>query len=361
MQVSFAADELGLVLCQATRTVQCRLVEARRVRGLLPKTWAAFLEGTIDGYRVSLVAGAAGKLNDNHGLIHLDHEVVAYACTHTTAQVRAWLGRFVARSEPDQATQRAKAELSRRSVWVQHGDDGVSFLQALLPTTDAVRIDNLLTAEAKKLPADDRSLENKRADLLVDRLFGGDRTGMSRPGVVMGVTIPVTSLAGVTGEPGESFDGRFALPAGLVRELATAAGTLFHRIITDPLGRILDVTEIGRFASDKLDTALAIRDGTCAFPTCARPAQECDDDHVQPHPRGPTTGANLRNLCRRHHNMKTLGIVTTSMNSAGHHWHLPTGQTITSETQTQPTTTATTTSRRELDLAHWLLNLTYAA
>jgi hypothetical protein len=72
---------------------------------------------------------------------------------------------------------------------------------------------------------------------------------------------------------------------------------------------LLDVTELGRFPSAKLRIAVQIKDGTCRFPTCSRPAQACDLDHQLPHPRGPTTGANLGALCRRHHQMKTAGIL----------------------------------------------------
>jgi hypothetical protein len=175
-----------------------------------------------------------------------------------------------------------------------------------MATTDAVRIDGSLTNQAKRLPADHRTLDNKRADLLSDLLLGRDDTGKVRAGAIIAVTVPVTTLAGLTDEPGESFDGQYALPADLVRDLAREPGTLFYRLFTDPLGRILDVTELGRFPSAKLRIAVQARDGTCQVPTCSRPATECDLDHEQPHPRGPTSADNLRPLCRKHHRMKTL-------------------------------------------------------
>lgn len=58
LEASFAADELGVALHQPTRTVQCRLAEARRVRGRMMQTWQAFQSGKIDAYRVSLIASA---------------------------------------------------------------------------------------------------------------------------------------------------------------------------------------------------------------------------------------------------------------------------------------------------------------
>jgi hypothetical protein len=224
-------------------------------------------------------------------------------------------------------------------VWVDHQGDGVSWLHALLATSDVVRIDQGLTHDAKQLPADSRTLDNKRADLLADQLIGRNGTGTGGGGgVAIAITVPVTSLAGVTDEPGESFDGRFALPTDLVRDLASEPGTLFYRVMTDPLGHILDVAEVGRFASPKLHIAVSVRDGTCRIPTCSRPAMESDLDHKEPHPGGPTSGANMRPLCRRHHRLKThltADFSTLAMRRAP--------------------------SRFEHDVATWLVHQEYAA
>ena len=299
LEADFATDELSLVVKEPTRTVQCRLADARRVRGRLPLTWEAFGAGRIDAHRIRLIASAVDKLTDNYAVIELDYWVVEYASTHTPAQLRAWLRRFVARNAPDKRA--ARAEREKRSVWLSHQDDGMTFLSAYIPTPDAIRLDADLTRLAKAEPTDGRTLDQKRADVFARGMLGDGSSAQA----IIGVLVPVTSLAGLDDQPGTSFDGGFALPASMVRELAAEPGTLFYRVFTDPLGRILDVAELGRFPSRKLKTAVDIRDGTCQFATCSRPATECDDDHVIPHPRGPTNGDNIRSLCRRHHRMKT--------------------------------------------------------
>lgn len=336
LQAGFAADELGVALHQPTRTVQCRLADARRIRGLMPNTWEAFGRGEIDTYRVALIASAVAKLTDNYQRIDLDDGVAAYAASHTTAQLNAKLRRYIARCVPDQAA--ARTEHAKRSVWVDHQDDGMSYLHAYIPTADATRIHADLTAGAKAL-SDDRTLDQRRADLFVQRLLRGIDGQSTSSRAVIGVVVPVTTLAGVSDEPGTSFDGSFTLPTDVVRDLAAEPGTLFYRIIKDPLGRILDIVELGRFPSDKLKIGLEIRDGTCVFPTCGRPAMESDKDHEIPHPRGPTSGTNLRALCRRHHNMKTHQIAEPTRFAM------------------QPRTP----SRLERDLATFIVNLEYAA
>jgi len=305
LEISFAADELGVVLHQPTRTVQVRLADSRRVRNLMPLTWAAFGEGRIDAFRVSLIASATAKLTTQENLIHLDGVIGDFAATHTTAQLKAKLNKFIATWET--SNKAVKEEHASRGMWVNHLDHGMSLLIAKIPTTDAIFIDATHTERAKAI-SDDRTLNQRRADLFVQQLRGTTDGQPTSTRTVIGITVPVTSLAGLDDLPGESFDGSFALPAQMVRELTEQPGTLWFRILTDPLGRILDTTEPRPFPSDALRTAIQARDGTCRFPTCSRPAMESDLDHEIPRPEGPTNGDNLRALCRRHHNIKTHRI-----------------------------------------------------
>ena len=316
LEAGAAADSLGQMLRQPTRTVQVRLSQTRRVRSLLPQVWLAHRSGRIDAFRVQLVAEAAYRLHDEDSLLTLDREVVDVAATRTTAQLKAWLRRFVARTEPDRSGDRERSEAEKRRVFVEHGPDGWSWLNALVPSTAAHRIDRLLSRLAEKRADGDPhlTLEQARSDVLADLTLGritldDEPTGRSHGGAVIAVTVPVTSLAGFSDEPGTTFDGEIALPAELVRELAAEPGTLFHRLLTDPAGGILDITELGRFPSERLRIGVQARDGTCVFSTCSRPADLCDLDHEIAHPRGPTSGSNLRPLCRRHHRLKSHGLL----------------------------------------------------
>ena len=55
----------------------------------------------------------------------------------------------------------------------------------------------------------------------------------------------------------------------------------------------------------RLRELVKVRQRTCAFPGCRRPAQACDDDHTIAFDRGgPTCECNLAALCRRHHRCK---------------------------------------------------------
>src|SRR5699024_6058568 len=68
--------------------------------------------------------------------------------------------------------------------------------------------------------------------------------------------------------------------------------------------------EPGYRPSTALDEFVRVRDMTCRFPYCDRPAPSCDLDHAIARDSGGLTHpSNLRALCRKHHLLKTF-----------HHW-----------------------------------------
>jgi hypothetical protein len=332
LELASVAHELAVELQLSVRTVQNRLHAARLVRGRAPSAWSAFLAGQIDSYRVRIISEALGSLRDPRSDGVLDDRVVGYAATHTAAELRAWLTRLIARLEPKNHEERTRDAVEDRRVHIDHRDDGVSELWALLPTPQAAAIDTMFGESLLSKPSDDtRTSEQFMADEFSRRLLAG-ADGEPAVKATIALTIPATSLAGLSDEPGFSIDGRWVLPASMVRELATRAGTLFHRIVTDPAGRVLDVAQLGRFAPAELEFGIEVRDGVCQFPTCTRPAGQCDKDHRVPWPHGPTNGQNMWPLCRRHHRMKTAGIFVATLDENGKPiWHLPSGQRVAAE------------------------------
>ena len=73
---------------------------------------------------------------------------------------------------------------------------------------------------------------------------------------------------------------------------------------------------------------LRIRQRTCSYPGCRRPARRCDLDHVVPYDRGGATcECNLTPLCRRHHRGKQAPRWHLSQDLPGTlTWQLPHGR-----------------------------------
>jgi hypothetical protein len=137
--------------------------------------------------------------------------------------------------------------------------------------------------------------------------------------------VSIQSLFGFTETPAELADGSAHVPAAVVRELAGQPGTLFYRLLTDPTGNLLDVTELGRFPSRKLAAAVRFRDGVCTNPVCHVSSHRADLDHDVPYPDGPTSGANLDPKCRSDHRAKTHAGFTTTRAGGKATWTTPTG------------------------------------
>jgi hypothetical protein len=83
---------------------------------------------------------------------------------------------------------------------------------------------------------------------------------------------------------------------------------------------------------DRIAERVRLRDRTCVFPYCHRPARSCDLDHVVAYeengPPGQTSTDNLACLCRLHHRMKThAGWSYYALVPGTFIWHSPHGHT----------------------------------
>jgi len=79
-----------------------------------------------------------------------------------------------------------------------------------------------------------------------------------------------------------------------------------------------------------MKTAKRARGSTCDHPTCQRPAEFCDLDHIIDWAQDGTTSlANLAFLCPGHHTLKhaTPWEYSPTPDGAGYDWHSPAGKT----------------------------------
>ena len=150
----------------------------------------------------------------------------------------------------------------------------------------------------------------------------------------IGIVVSLASLLGLSDTPGELADRSGFIPGEELKQLIADTldpdnrdQMLFTRLLTDDGGRLLDTTELGRYASARLAQAIKIRAGTCRFPTCTVPAERCDLDHHEPAPRGPTSGTNMDPFCRRHHRGKTFAWHACTRDDHGVDWTMPDAET----------------------------------
>ena len=147
---------------------------------------------------------------------------------------------------------------------------------------------------------------------------GPDGSGYTRTGIASGILHPADEYqpgAGpVTADTpawlrvapaGCAIPGIGIIPADVVADLATRFDTTITRALLDPAtGTIIETSSPAYRPPKKIAAMVRLRDGTCRFPGCTRPARRCDLDHVIPWPNGPTQVANLHCLCQHHHRAK---------------------------------------------------------
>jgi hypothetical protein len=168
-------------------------------------------------------------------------------------------------------------------------------LWALLRAEGAAAVMTAVDALASAIPADDtRTADQRRADALVDLGIAAlhdpllPRAQGMRPAVQ--VSVALSTLLGLDYQPGE-LAGHGPIPASVARRIAADPTGTWHRLITDPTGRLIDYGTTTYRPPADLTRFVTARDQTCTFPGCTRPARRCDLDHEIPASAGGATRA----------------------------------------------------------------------
>ena len=120
------------------------------------------------------------------------------------------------------------------------------------------------------------------------------------------ITVSALTLLGLDEEPA-TLEGYGPISPDAARFIAGNAPG-FTRILTHPdTGVILAVDKKQQKITKGMRKVLRIRDETCRFPGCSRPAVKSDIDHTQDRQYdGRTDPDNLAHLCEGHHRLKHL-------------------------------------------------------
>jgi Domain of unknown function (DUF222)/HNH endonuclease len=351
---SWLRNRLHLGAAAATSAVRT----ARALfRGPLSGTAQALCAGELSPAHASALAHGTGDLPPQTAAA-AEPVLVAAARRLDPPRLRRAVAHLQHTVDPDGADAKAQRQHERRGFWVTPTLDGDLALQGLLDPEGGQHLLAALEPLARPSDAQDaRSGDQRRADALVElarRALEGGRlpqTGGVRPQLL--VTVDLDSLldrpgavggdGGWAGPLGPEACRRLACDGAVTRVLVSRgpAGDLGHhdhqtnghhdhhgdphgpddvgrqgalaqwlRTAMDRLPPVLggapsqplDVGRASRVISPAQRSALAVRDGGCVFPDCARPLAWCEGHHlVHWLDGGPTDLANLALLCRAHH------------------------------------------------------------
>ncbi|WP_377324405.1 DUF222 domain-containing protein [Pimelobacter simplex] len=294
----------------------------------LPQVYASVVAGRLAPWRAERIAEAT-RLLCPAAAAFVDRQLFN-ATGVGWAQLERLIAEAVIRFDPARYEAERAAASDHRYVEVGAPDgNGLVRLDGLLDAADGRDLDDAISRRATLLGrlGNEASLDVRRSQALGD-LARNDLTldlgPDGSPGRKAVLNVHVTDATLVGANPVGRWDQQ-PVSAEQIREWLSQPGmSVLVRPVIDVAGHVpVTAYEI----PDRHRQQVELRDHTCRFPYCTRPAMRCDLDHATPHNRGgPTCPCNLVPLCRRHHRAKTHSQWRYQVTKIGTYlWRSPAG------------------------------------
>lgn len=303
--VAYLKDRLAMAGSRAHRYVKKAMTAAR-----FAPTLAAWKHRQISGDEAEAMLRVAERRPDKYAEAEsLLLEMVGEGAEDTRKVLDYWCSGV----DRTSALLELEEQLERRRCTVSRGPHGMVSGEFALPALDG---EALLSALDALMPppavGDGRTTVQRRADALGDLARGfldgseSPTTGGERPHLM--VHVGFEALLNLAGDLHETEDGAVLDPA-LVGQLACDASV--SRVVFGPRSEVLDVGRRTRVIPTGLRRAVVARDRHCVAPGCRRSARWCDVHHLVAWSEGgETTLDNLCLLCRYHHTLLHLELLT---------------------------------------------------
>jgi hypothetical protein len=344
----FCVAELGGVLGISTTAAKKLIGHALELRHRLPRLWAQVHAGQVPAWQARAVADTTihtspALTREAAGFV--DSQVAAVAGRIGTAQLDRLVAEAIKRydlavADPSKDPEDGYLAVDPRHVTVNSDDvhyAGTLHLEADLDIADALDLDRAVAhhAAVQKALGSELPLDARRAKALgdlartqtaldlafQDGAIKGDSDDESTDNLPAAREVVIhahfdASLSGdmtVFGPTGRMENGqRLALLNQVQSWCADSRTKVTVKPVIDLNAKL---TAQGYTVPADIREQVQLRDRTCVFPRCTRPARGCDVDHVveydhdaeaedRPQP-GPTQTDNLACLCRFHHRLKT--------------------------------------------------------
>ena len=275
-----------------TSTVAANFIAVGEGMNRLPESAQAVSEGAIGfAHLVSMTSAAddIGPSFNESALLEKAREnspgKFHYICNHY---------RHAAARERYESEQ---AELvHNRRLSISTWEDGSVTLSGVLdPVGGAALLTKLTPLARKSGEHDDRDLEQRQADALIELASGGEHKAQIQ------VTSSLETLLGAAGAPAAHLE-HASVPISSTTVERLACDSSITRILLDSDSVVIDVGRAKRVVAGPTKRALNARDGHCRWPGCERPSSRSAAHHVVHWIHGGTSGLdNLLLLCHRHH------------------------------------------------------------
>jgi Domain of unknown function (DUF222) len=290
---------------------------ARALVDEMPHTLGALSAGRITEWTATLVVKATACLSTD-GRRRVDEALADRLGTMSDRRTAKAADALAYELDPAAFVARGRKAVTDRRVTVRPAPDVMSYLTAYLPVAEGVACLASLDRDAKAVRSagDPRSLDQIRADLLVERLTGVNPAVQGMPVEVNLVMTDTTLFGGAT--TAARLAGYGPLPGQLGRDLAchgttrpelagrplgpdagpvSRAEAWVRRLFTDPVDDSVTRRDPRRrLFTGALRDLLIARDQVCRTPYCDAPVRHAD--HVRPFALvQQTTAENGEGLC----------------------------------------------------------------
>ncbi|MCV7170662.1 DUF222 domain-containing protein [Mycobacterium manitobense] len=357
-----ASAEVAAAMGISARAAARHMHIALALRDRLPKVAALYAQGWISSQLISTITWRT-QLVDDDAVGAVDTELARRAGRWgplSVSRLEQAIDQIIDTHDPG-ARRRTRTAARTRDLTIGDRNDvtGITSLWGRLFATDAALLDHRLTEMARQVcDQDPRTMGQRRADAL-GALGAGAHTlacqcdthdcpATTEDGRATHVVIHVVAdQSALDARPDPAMHGDHDTPAAAPEpaERPRAALIVGGGIIPGPLlaeliargARVRDIRTPCEAAEQRYRPSAALadfvrmRDMTCRYPGCDRPAVIADIDHTVAHPRGPTHASNLKCLCRHHHLLKTFwaGFSDRQLPDGSITWTTPAGRTYT--------------------------------
>jgi hypothetical protein len=300
-----ASAELAAALRVSPRSMDRHLDHARDLDGPMRPLRDALDTGTLSAGHASAIAreltrlpsaGDASRAGDyTKQCARILAIVLPYAAAHTAGQSARKTRSLVLAVDPIGAdARRREAAEHDHGVRLTPTDAGSCELTAVLPLSHGAAVMDAITT----LATDPRfetgdgcvTIGQRRVAALTTLVLGDPGSVATIDGPVAEAKVTahvnvVVPLAALTSTDPKGQGGTIAgepVTADAIRDLLVDAEptSTLRRLVTDTAGCIVDAGRTRYAISGTQRHLLALRDGTCRFPGCTRPATGCQIDHA---------------------------------------------------------------------------------
>ncbi len=221
----WAVDEVALALRISASAASGRLTDALTLVERLPGTLWLLERGAISWAHARQLMAIVGPVADDELRARIENRVLARLGDKTPPQLGDCARRIVLREDAEAAARKLVAAVRDRGVRLFDRRDGTATVAIDLPLPVAAAVHRALEAhaEASRTEGDERTKQQRMADVLADLVLRPGEDG--QPAVTIALTL-VASLETMLGgrEPGQ-VEGHL-VPAEAVRELAYTFGLM---------------------------------------------------------------------------------------------------------------------------------------